>query len=108
MTYGNGLEYQLSSVGVGWKHIVGIHNPSGRKLYINGSLVASDSVVNSVGTPSSYTMNIGSWYNAGTSLVETSYSDKRWQFGRIRAYNSELSGATISQIFSLERSIYGV
>jgi len=104
----NGIEYPLSSVGTGWKHIIGTYSSSGRKLYVNGSLVASDSLTNSIGTPTSRTMNIGSWYSAGTGLVETSYSDIRWQFGRIRAYNSELSSGTISQIFSLERSIYGV
>ena len=98
-TSANGPEYSLSSIGTGWKHILATRDSAGRKLYINGTQVASDSTVDSI----SSTQNVcyGSDSNGG-------YSDSGYKFGNARIYSIALNSSQVLQNFNAERGYYGV
>ena len=103
---GNGLEYALSSLGTGWKHLFLTRSSSGRKMYINGSLAASDSTVHTIGTDTNLSLNINGFSNAGT--FNTDYGDQQAKFGHIRFYNSEVSSTNVSGSYNASRSRYGL
>jgi len=105
-----GLEYGLSNIGTGWKHLVMVRDTQGRKMYVNGTLAASDNTINTLGTPSSAYLQMNGFANASTTprIFETFYGDKNFRYGRIRLYPSALSAGTVGQIYNLEKSIYGL
>ena len=101
-----GPEAALSSVGTGWKHITLTRDSSGRKLYVNGSLLASDSVVHTIGVNTNLELNINGFSNNGT--FDTNYGDQQVRFGYIRFYNSSLDSTTLSGLYNGSRSRYGL
>jgi hypothetical protein len=105
-TGGYGLEAALSSVGTGWKHITLTRDSSGRKMYVNGSLLASDSVVDTMGVNTGLDLNINGFSNNGT--FETNYGDQQVRFGYIRFYNSALGSTQLSGSYNASRSRYGL
>jgi hypothetical protein len=103
----NGLEYALSSIGTGWKHIFATRDANGRKLYINGTQVASDTVKDTLTVDTNNSFNINGRYN-GSSIFETDYGDQQARFGSIRVYNASVAGTSISTIYNAEKSRYGL
>lgn len=101
-----GLEYGLSSVGTGWKHITLTRDSSGRKMYINGSLVASDTVVDTIGVNSTWDLNINGYTDGGT--FNTNYGDQQVRFGHIRFYNLALTSNQLLGAYNATRSRYGL
>ena len=104
----NDLETALSTIGTGWKHITAVRNASGKKMYINGSLVNSNSTVNPIGPPNTWGFNINSFWDTPNGVPNSGYGDTRFQFGRIRAYANELGSSTVLAIYNAERSLYGL
>ena len=98
-TSANGVEYALSSIGTGWKHIIGTRDSNGRKLYVNGAQVASDSVVDNITT----TQNL--CYGSDSA---GNYGDSSYKFGNARIYSIALNSSQVTQNFNAERSYYGV
>jgi len=82
-----------------WAHIVGTYTSGSRNLYINGVLVASDSLSATVGTNSGG-ITIGS-YNSGGYFYNGS-------IGTVKVYNRALSAAEILQNFNANRSRFGI
>jgi len=106
-TYGTyGLEYSLSSIGTGWKHVLMVKDGSGRKMYINGSLVTSDSQVDTIGVNTALALNINGYSASG--VFETGYGDQTTKFGSIRIYNNAISSTIASATFNAEKSRYGL
>ena len=101
-----GPEAALSSVGTGWKHITLTRDSSGRKIYVNGSLLASDSIVHTMGVNTNLDLNINGFSNNGT--FDTNYGDQQVRFGHIRFYNSSLDSTTLSGSYNATRSRYGL
>lgn len=95
----NGVQVSLSTIGTGWKHITAVRHSGGRRLYINGSQYASDSVVDSV--TSTAGLSFGCDQNGG-------YSDATYKFGNYRMYSKALNDQEVQQNFSYERSRFGV
>ena len=75
-------------------------------MYINGSLVASDSTVDTIGVNTNLSLNINGFSNAGT--FDTNYGDQQVKFGHIRFYNSEVLSTNISGSYNASRSRYGL
>jgi len=106
---GEGLRHPLSSIGTGWKHITLVKDSSGRKMYINGSLVTSDSVVHTIGVNTSLDLNINGFSQpTGTPQFNTNYGDQQVRFGHIRFYNSALTSTQLSSLYNATRSRYGL
>ena len=97
---GAGIGYAVSSVGTGWKHVVGVRTTTGRSLYINGTSVATDTTVSTIQNTNSLSF--------GDCANNTGYGDYRWKFGSFRLYNRALSSTEITQNLNAERTRYGV
>lgn len=96
----NGVEVALTSVGTGWKHIVGVRNPTtGRQLWVNGSLLASDRTIDSISTSSA--ICFGSDQNRG-------YSETTYKLGSCRFYSAALTADDVIRNYMLEKANYGL
>lgn len=95
----NGIEYSIASMGTGWKHLAGVMDGVGRKLYVNGNLVASDSTRHDM----TATQNLS--YGAD---AEGEYGDSRFKYGHARWYNTNLSQTQIQQHYNYEKGFYGL
>jgi hypothetical protein len=107
-TGANGVEYATSSIGTGWKHFTFTRDSSGRKIYMNGSLVASDSVVHTIPVNTLHDLNINGFTNPNTGNFDTDYGDQQVRFGHIRFYNTGLTSTQISSTYNASRSRYGL
>jgi len=105
---GNGIEYALSSIGTGWKHFTFTRDSSGRKMYLNGSLVASDSTVHTIPVVAIHDLNINGFTEPSTGTYNTEYGDQQVRFGHIRFYNTGLTSTQISGTYNASRSRYGL
>jgi hypothetical protein len=97
-TSGNGIEYSLSNIGTGWKHIVGVRTTGGRNLYIDGNIVASDSTVDNITTTANIVL--------GASSTGGGYNEITYKYGSYRIYNKALSTAEVRQNFTWEKPRY--
>jgi hypothetical protein len=92
----NGIEYSLSSIGTGWKHIVVTRDSSGRKMYINGSQVAADSTVNNI--------------TEASAKVSFGRSDSGYEFedswGSYRIYGKALLASEVAKNYNTESVYY--
>jgi hypothetical protein len=104
----NGVEYPTSSIGTGWKHFTFTRDNSGRKMYINGSLVASDNVVQTIPVNTLHDLNINGFTDPSTGNFDTGYGDQQVRFGHIRFYNLALSPNQLSSLYNATRSRYGL
>lgn len=98
-TNANGIEYSISNFGTGWKHLAAVMDGTGRKLYVNGNLVASDSTRHDMTSTTSLT------YGADN---EGQYGDSRFKYGHARFYNTNLSQTQLQQHFNSEKAYYGL
>jgi len=105
---GYGLEYATSSIGTGWKHFTFTRDSSGRKMYINGSLVASDSVVHTISVNTLHDLNINGYTEPSNGEFNTQYGDQAIRFGHIRFYNLALSSTQLLGSYNATRSSYGL
>jgi len=105
---GEGLKYSLSSIGTGWKHISMTRGSSGRKMYINGSLVTSDSTVHTIGVDTLHDFNINGFTSPGNGQFDTNYGDAQARFGHIRFYNQEISSTLVLSSYNSTKSRYGL
>jgi hypothetical protein len=94
-----GTQYALSSIGTGWKHIIATRDSNGRKLYVNGTQVNSDSTVDNI--TSTQNVCYGSDSNGG-------YGESTYRLGNARIYSIALNSSQVTQNFNAERSYYGV
>lgn len=99
----NGIEYAMSSIGTGWKHVALTRDSSGRKMYINGSLVVSDAAVHSVSCTATFT-----WGASHDNTSDNHYGDAGLKLGSCRHYTKALTSTEVSKNFTVERSRYGV
>jgi hypothetical protein len=104
----NGIEYALSSIGTGWKHFTFTRDSSGRKMYLNGSLVVSDSTVHTLPVVASHDLNINGYTEPSNGEFNTQYGDQQVRFGHIRFYNSALSSTQLLASYNASRSRYGL
>ena len=105
---GNGIEYALSSIGTGWKHFTFTRDSSGRKMYLNGSLVASDSTVHTMPVVALHDLNINGFTEPSAGTYNTEYGDQQVRFGHIRFYNLSLTGTQLLGSYNASRSRYGL
>ena len=105
---GNGIEYSLSSIGTGWKHFTFTRDSSGRKMYLNSSLVASDSTVHTIPVVALHDLNINGYTDPSNGTYNTQYGDQQVRFGHIRFYNSALASTQILGSYNASRSRYGL
>ena len=104
----NGVEYATSSIGTGWKHFTFTRDSSGRKIYMNGSLVASDSVVHTIPVNTLHDLNINGFTEPTSGSFNTEYGDQQVRFGHIRFYNSALTSTQLLGSYNATRSRYGL
>ena len=104
----NGVEYETSSIGTGWKHFTFTRDSSGRKIYMNGSLVASDSVVHTIPVNALHDLNINGFTNPNTGNFDTGYGDQQVQFGHIRFYNTSLTSTQLLGSYNASKARYGL
>jgi hypothetical protein len=104
----NGLEYALSSIGTGWKHFTFTRDGSGRKIYMNGALVASDSTVHTIAVNTLHDLNINGFTEPTSGSFNTEYGDQNVRFGHIRFYNSALGSSLVSASYNATKSRYGL
>lgn len=104
----NGVEYATSSIGTGWKHFTFTRDNSGRKIYMNGSLVASDSTVHTIPVNTIHDLNINGFTDPGSGNFDTGYGDQAVRFGHIRFYNLALSSTQLLGSYNATRSRYGL
>lgn len=95
----NGIEYSLSSMGTGWKHLAAVMDGTGRKLYVNGNLVTSDSTRHN----QSSTTNLSFLCDN-----EGEYADSRFRGGHARFYNVALPQTQIQLHYNSEKAFYGL
>jgi hypothetical protein len=104
----NGVEYATSSIGTGWKHFTFTRDSSGRKIYMNGSLVASDSVVHTIPVNTLHDLNINGFTNPNDGSFNTGYGDQQVRFGHIRFYNLSLNSTQLLGSYNATKSRYGL
>lgn len=104
----NGVEYATSSIGTGWKHFTFTRDSSGRKIYMNGSLVASDSVVHTIPVNTLHDLNINGFTEPTSGSFNTEYGDQQVRFGHIRFYDSALTSTQLLGSYNATRSRYGL
>ena len=95
----NGIEYALSNISTGWKHLAAVMESNGRKLYVNGTLVASDLTRHD--QTSTTNLSVG-------ADNEGDYGDSSFKFGHARFYNVALTQSQIQQHFNAEKGYYGL
>lgn len=95
----NGIEYSLSNISTGWKHLAAVLESNGRKLYVNGTLVASDTTRHNITS----TLNLSFLCDN-----EGQYGDSRFKGGHARFYNVGLTQSQIQQHFNAEKGYYGL
>ena len=104
----NGVEYATSSIGTGWKHFTFTRDSFGRKIYMNGSLVASDSVVHTIPVNTLHDLNINGFTEPTSGSFNTEYGDQQVRFGHIRFYNSALTSTQLLGSYNATKSRYGL
>ena len=77
-------------------------------MYLNGSLVASDSTVHTLPVVAIHDLNINGFTEPSTGTYNTEYGDQQVRFGHIRFYNIGLTSTQISATYNASRSRYGL
>ena len=95
----NGIEYSLSNIGTGWKHLAAVMTASGRELYVNGTLVASDTTRHNITSTTNLSFGADN---------EGEYGDSRFRYGHARFYNVALTQSQLQQHYNAEKGYYGL
>ena len=95
--YINALSSQWSGMTTGWHHIVGTYDKTNRKLYVDGSLKATDAMTANIGTGTS-PIDIGQNYGGSNKYDEA--------IAQPRIYNRALTAEEVERNYNAGKNIY--